>query len=39
MIKNTRNEFFQNLNEVEEFLIKKYETLFRSISLNSERAR
>jgi hypothetical protein len=34
IIKNMRTEFFHNLNEVEEFLIKKYEALFRSISVD-----
>jgi hypothetical protein len=32
MIKNLRSEFFHNLNEAEEFLIKKYENLIRSLS-------
>ena len=32
IIKNLRNEFFSNLNEVEEFLTKKYENLFRTIN-------
>ncbi len=31
MVKTSRNEFFNNLNEIEEFFSKKYEYLFRTI--------
>lgn len=35
MIKTARNEFFNNINELEEFFTKKYEYIFRTIHSSS----